>query len=265
MGLNPGDSMRQKVLNDNFNSGSPYFGMYWAGYYGVPIEECIAKCNRNGIPLRAKDMRSYQDGVFQNRMGPIIRETGMSMRDVQIGVKFEDTKLEDYPRLPVGWHGTERRFFPCTAENKPMKKWGWSREYTPELFTKADAKALSPCGWVGQNLLYQRFVVMDIDGRGHGCDDEQVIEFGNLFKNETFTMEDPAKPGSFHLYFEVDRLLPTRHFPWAKLDFAGNAVNQAVYLKNKKPNGLPLLKMTEEVWQMMLAYEQARKEGYYVS
>lgn len=265
MGLNPGaspkaDRLKQKVLDDNFNDGSPYFGMYWAGYYGIDLDECVAKCRRNGIPLRTKDIQSYKDGMFRRGMGAIIKSDGMSIREMQAGVAFRDMKLEDFPMLPVGWHGTERRFFPCTKDNKPMQKWGWSRDFNPELYTMPDARALSPCGWVGQNMLYQRFVVFDIDGRGHGEDDLEVIAFGNRFRDTTFTMEDPAKPGSFHLYFETDRLIPVRHFPWAKLDLMGNAVNAAVYLKNKKSNGLPLRKLDDGIWQALQDYTQRRKE-----
>ena len=266
MGLNPGDSgraeaLRRKVLDDNFNGGSPYFGMYWAGYYGIDLELCVAKCQANGIPLRQKDIRSYQDGAFRRGMGDVVKTKGMNLRDLQAGVPFNSTKLADYPLLPVAWHGTERRFFPCTEDNRPMQRWGWSRDYTPTLYTRADAKALSPCGWVGQNMLYQRFVVFDIDGRGHGEDDLEVIVFGTQFRDTTMTMEDPMKPGSFHLYFETDRLIPVRHFPWAKLDLMGNAVNAAVYLKNKKSNGLPMRMLDDEIWQAMIKYQSGRKEN----
>ena len=145
-----------------------------------------------------------------------------------------------------------------------MQKWGWGKKedgsiFEPELRVRADAKALSPCGWVGQNMLYQRFIVMDIDGRGHGQDDLQVIEFGNLFKDETFSVEDPMKPGSFHLYFETDRLIPVRHFTWAKLDLMGNAVNAAVYFKNKIGNEVPMMKLDDEVWNLMMEYQKGRK------
>jgi len=141
-----------------------------------------------------------------------------------------------------------------------MQKWGWSKDFSPELYTMADAKALSPCGWVGQNMLYQRFIVIDIDGRGHGNDDIEVINFGNRFRNTTLTMEDPAKPGSFHLYFKTNRLIPVRHFPWAKLDLMGNAVNAAVYLKNKLGNGMPMRELDESIWQQLIEYQKERKE-----
>lgn len=268
MGLNPAgiryEELKKKILDDNFNGGSPYFGMYWAGYYGVDFDACVEKCWRNGIVLREKDVRSYNEGVAQRGSGQMIRVNGA----VPIGkaeIPFESMRLADLPMLPAGWTGTQKRFFPCSQDNRPMQKWGWNRLedgtiYKPELYDVADAKALSPCGWVGQNLLYQKFVVLDIDGRGHGCDDQEVIEFGSQFRNTTFMMEDPMKPGSFHLYFETDRLVPVRHFPWAKLDLMGNAVNAAVYLKNKKPNGLPMRKLDDEVWNKIIEYQKRRKE-----
>jgi len=264
MGLNPkGAGLKQKILDDNFNSGSPYFGMYWAGYYGVDINDAINKCNRNGIAIRQKDIRSYQDGAFKRGISRELSASGIkvSSSDIRITAQIDEMKLTDFPMLPRGWSGTDRRFFPCTSDNKPMQRWGWTRDYTPELYRMSDAKALSPCGWVGQNMLYQRFIVMDIDGRGHGMEDLKVIEFGEQFKELTFTMEDPAKPGSFHLYFETDRLVPVRHFPWAKLDLMGNAVNAAVYLKNKKPNNKPLLKLDETIWNALIEYQKGRRNG----
>ena len=271
MGLNPGDSkpaeeLRRKVLDDNLNSGSPYYGMYHCGYYGVPIEDCIAKCQRNGIALRKKDIQSYNDGVFKRGIGEIVQNGRIvNVANIEPGMPFDQMRLSDFPLFPKGWVGTERRFFPCTQDNRPMQKWGWSKKpdgsvFVPELYTRADAKALSPCGWVGQNMLYQRFIVLDIDGRGHGVDDDRVIAFGSQFRDHTFTVEDPAKPGSFHLYFETDRLIPVRHFTWAKLDLMGNAVNAAVYFKNKVGNGLPMLKLNDDIWQAMMEYQRGRKE-----
>lgn len=269
MGLEPvnreHDRIKQEELAKSFNSGSPYFDMFRCGYYGVPLEDCINKCMANNIVLRQKDIESWEDGMFKREM----KFSGVDVNRIErrqiteTGVPFIEAKLSDFPLLPPGWKGTNKRFFPCTQDNRPMQKWGWSREHTPALYNKEDAKALSPCGWVGQNMLYQKFIVMDIDGRGHGEDDLQVIEFGRLFSDKTLTMEDPAKPGSFHLYFETDRLIPVRHFPWAKLDLMGNAVNAAVYLKNKVSNGLPMLQLTDSIWEAMMAYQKKRKEMNY--
>ena len=262
MGLNPyyADKI-ETVLDECFNGGSPYFDMFRCGRNNVPLDRCVEKCRRNGIALRHKDIRNYNDGLFFSGMSQVVKNGSA----VNVGPDFEDMCLEDFPKLPEGWHGTERRFFPCTMDNKPMQKWGWTRDYTPELYTKADAKALSPCGWVGQNMLYQKFIVLDIDGRGHGDEDLEVIAFGNKFRDKTFTLEDPAKPGSFHLYFETDRLIPVRHFPWAKLDLMGNAVNAAVYLKNKVGNGIPMMVLDDEVWDAMMSYQRQRKENQYES
>lgn len=253
--------LTRRVLRDNLNGGSPYYGMYNCGYYGVPLEDCIAKCRRNGIALRQKDLRSWEDGKFKHDIKMMGYDTMMQpSRVVSMRMAVDDITLSSLPKLPPGWKGTDHRFFPCTSDNRPMQKWGWSRGFIPDLYRMCDAKALSPCGWVGQNMMYQNFIVMDIDGRGHGEDDPQVIEFGRKYSDTTFTMEDPKKPGSFHLYFKTDRLIPVRHFGWAKLDLMGNAVNAAVYLKNKKSNGKSLRLLTEDIWDDMMKYQKRRKE-----
>ena len=261
MGLDPGTLWNDEILRQSFNGGSPYYDMFKAGCYGIPLEDCVAKCMANGIALRPKDIANYEAGRFKNNTGASYSDKGITRFDLEFGKPFDDMKLSDFPLFPEDWMGTEKRFFPCTAENKPMQKWGWSRGFTPKLYMIEDARALSPCGWVGQNMLYQRFIVMDIDGRGHGGDDLEVIEFGSQFRDKTLTMEDPMKPGSFHLYFKTDRLIPVRHFTWAKLDLMGNAGNYAVYLKNKKSNRLPMMELDENTWQKMIRYQKERRKS----
>ena len=270
MGLDPRMSssgewerVERETLDSCFNGGSPYFDMYKCGYYGVPFELCADKCRRNGIALRKKDVAAYNDGVFKKGVGTYVGNAQFSSHNV--GISLDDMRLSDFPLLPAGWHGAERRFFPCTQDNKPMQKWGWTKNpdgsvFVPELYLRADAKALSPCGWVGQNMIYQRFIVVDIDGRGHGQDDLETIAFGSMFKDLTLTLEDPKKPGSFHLYFGTDRLIPVRHFPWAKIDFMGNAVNAAVYFKNKIGNDMPMLDLDQGIWDLIQGYQKERKE-----
>lgn len=263
MGLNPGSSpraeqFRQAVLAERFNGGSPYNDMFKAGFSGVPLEDCVAKCYRNGIAVRPKDIKAWEDGMYKRGEGSVDAKVPSEFKRIT-GYDQEQASLNMLPMIPQCWEGPKKRFFPCTDTNKPIGRWGWTAEYTPELFLLPDARAISPCGWVGQNILYQRFIVVDIDGRGHGSDDIQTIEFGNLFKNSTFSTEDPAKPGSFHLYFKTDRLIRTMHFMWAKIDFMGNAVNSAVYMKNKIPNNIPMMELTEEIWQMIMNYQRSRK------
>lgn len=264
MSLNPGRTMEQlwdEQLDEMFHYGqSPYFNMYKAGLLGIPIDVVSSKLTQIGIPLRAKDIENWQSGMFKHQMNSDPMFKPPAKRETETGVPFDNSHLEDFPMFPLSWVGTEKRFFPCTQDNKPMQKWGWSKDFHPQLYTLADAKALSPIGWVGQNMLYQRFIVLDIDGAGHGSYDQKVINFGSKYKDKTMCLEDPVKPGSFHLYFSTDRLIPVRHFPWAKLDLMGNAVNAAVYMKNKQNNGLKMSQLSEEVWQDMLSYQQSRKE-----
>lgn len=263
MGLNPGSKgapLIERILRDNIRYGeSPYFGMFNCGYHGISFDDVVSYASRVGVPLREKDIQSWKDGMFKRNMSDG-GAAAATLRQASKGMSVESMHIVDFPLLPQGWHGTSHRFFPCTSDNKPMQKWGWTREFSPNLYTMADAKALSPCGWVGQNMLYQRFIVVDIDGVGHGTRDDQVIEFGRRFSDRTMTMEDPAKQGSFHLYFETDRLIPVRHYGWAKIDLMGNAVNAAVYLKSKVSNGLPMMEFDEQVWQALVAYQNSRKE-----
>ena len=262
---------------------SPYFGMFRAGRLGYTIEEVTSHCTMLGIPLRAKDIQSWQDGAFKNQVRQAIFEERLAeerrrpgsrlnptnkVRDMPVNLptlrlasqpSFDGMRLTDFPRLPPGWKGCERRFFPCTPDNRPMMQWGWRPGFEPNLMLRADAEAISPVRWVGQNMLYQNFVVMDIDGVGHGMVDEGVIRFGSQFRELTMTLEDPRKPGSFHLYFMTDRLIPVKHFPKAKLDLMGNAVNAAVYFKNKVSNGIPAMELTPSVWDAMQRYQVSRK------
>lgn len=276
--------MPRESLDNILPAGqSPYFGMFRAGRLGYTIEEVTSHCTMLGIPLRAKDIQSWQDGAFKNQVSQAIFEQRLAESRKQPGSRinptgrttrvpidlpslklvdkqsFDNVKLTDFPKLPDGWKGCERRFFPCTPDNRPMMQWGWKPGFEPNLMLRCDAEALSPVHWVGQNMLYQNFIVMDIDGVGHGNIDEQVIAFGNQFKDMTLTLEDPRKRGSFHLYFMTNRLIPVKHFGYAKLDLMGNAVNAAVYFKNKVSNGVEPAELTSQVWDAMQRYQVSRK------
>ena len=276
--------MPRESLDEILPAGqSPYFGMFRAGRLGYTIEEVTSHCTMLGIPLRAKDIQSWQDGAFKNQVSQAIFEQRLAEKRKQPGSRinptgrttdapvnlpslrltdkpsFDNIKLTDLPKLPHGWKGCERRFFPCTPDNRPMMQWGWRPDFEPNLMLRCDAEALSPVHWVGQNMLYQNFIVMDIDGVGHGTVDRQVIMFGNQFKDMTLTLEDPRKRGSFHLYFMTNRLIPVKHFGHAKLDLMGNAVNAAVYFKNKVSNGIEPAELTTQIWDAMQRYQVSRK------
>ena len=277
--------MPRETLDEILPYGqSPYFGMFKAGRLGYTIEEVTSHCTAHGIPLRAKDIQSWQDGAFKNQVSSALFEQRLAEKRRTPGSRinptgrvsvpinnlpslrlanqpdFDRLRLGDFPKLPDGWRGCERRFFPCTPDNRPMMQWGWRHGFEPNLMLRCDAEALSPVHWVGQNMLYQNFIVLDIDGVGHGTVDEMVIAFGNRFREMTMVTEDPRKVGSFHVYFTTDRLIPVKHFPKAKLDLMGNAVNAAVYFKNKVSNGIPPAPLTDEVWDAMQRYQIYRKE-----
>lgn len=270
MALNPQDPtgnqlrVRQEALASCFNSGSPYFDMYKCGYYGVELDDCIAKCKANGIAIRNKDIENWKNGRYNHDMiivGSSDVVTKVNNNVTEAGIPIDESKLSDLPLIPRNLlEGNRKRFFPCTADNRPMQKWGYTHDFNPKLYSQSDAKALSPVGWIGQNMFMQPFVVVDIDGRGHGEEDWETIKFGRFFENVTMKMEDPEKPGSFHLYFKTDRLIPVRHWPHAKIDFMGNATNAAVYLKNKKSNGLEPTMLTENFWMLIQEYQKIRKE-----
>lgn len=253
-------------LNDLFRPGeSPYIAMYTAGLKGIPIEEISAHLHLIGTQIRQKDINNWSRG-FNKRVDykPEPQESFNPMSKIKAAKlrqkPFESYKLSDFWTYPSSWKGTPIRFFPCSKENKPLIRWGWQGDIQPKLLDYNTAKSKSPCGWVGQNMLYQQFIVIDIDGTGHGEFDSKTINFGYSLRQNTLTFEDPKKPGSYHIYFATNRMIPVKHFPWAKIDLMGNAVNAAVYFKDKVSNGLPMATLTEQVWSQLIAYELSRKE-----
>ena len=240
---------------------SPYFPMFRAGCNGIPIDEVTDYCQRAGIPIRFKDVRAWQDGNWKHEIKHESSVINPKLRKLANSRVAATSKLEDFESWPEGWSGTSRRFFPTNEHNIPIQKWGYSEDYIPNLYDKADAAAMSPVGWVGQNIYAQPFIVFDIDGMGHGKRDEEVIAFGKLFKDLTECWEDPLKLGSFHLYFNTDKKIPIAHYNFAKLDILGNETNAAGYFKNKQSNGRERLDLTDEIWEMMKAYVQARRNN----
>lgn len=239
---------------------SPYLNMYRAGLMGYTLDEVLSRLTSIGIVARDKDIANWHNGNFKCSL------RGRTLDFMQVPTRTQDEdffqmKLSDYPKFPPNWMGCRNRFFPCNYEGKPMQRWGYKPgQELPALYDLASAKALSETGLVGQNMCYQPFIVLDIDGVGHGTCDTEVISFGNQFKFQTLTMEDPNKKGSYHLYFKTDRIIQLRHFPYAKLDLMGNNTNAAVYLKHKLPNGLPMAELTQQVWDKLIYYLRSRKE-----
>lgn len=245
---------------------TPYFAMYRAGLLGVPLSECIQRMEEVGLPApREKDVRAWTEGNWEYKL-KLERRSNRSVLNPTLKPAYLrktpilEMELSEFERWPSGWGETFRRWFPCNEMGMPMQRWGYAEGFTPELYDRDTAISLSPKGWVGQNMMYQPFIVLDIDGVDHGARDEQVIEFGTRWRDYTETWENPAKPGSFHLYLSTNRIIPITHFTYAKLDLMGNQKNAAVYTKDKVPNGLPRAPLTEEIWEDMKQYVFMRKQ-----
>lgn len=245
---------------------TPYFAMFRSGTLGVPLSECIQRMEEVGLPSpREKDIRSWKEGNWDYQVAQE-RQSDRSILNPILHPQFErrtpilEMKLSEFEKWPSGWGETYRRWFPCNEQGMPMQRWGYAEEYTPKLYDRETAQALSPTGWVGQNMIYQPFIVLDIDGVDHGERDDQVIEFGTRWRDYTETWENPAKPGSFHLYLSTSHMIPIAHFTYAKLDLMGNQKNAAVYTKDKVPNGVPRAELTEEIWEDLKRYVLMRKQ-----
>lgn len=244
---------------------TPYFAMFRAGCMGISLSECIQRMEEVGLPApREKDVRSWSDGNWEYKL-KVKRQTNNSVLNPVLRPQSErklpllEMKLSELDRWPSGWYETYRRWFPCNEQGMPMYRWGYTEGHTPTLYDRKTAQSLSPKRWVGQNMIYQPFIVLDIDGVDHGERDDQVIEFGNRWRDYTETWENPEKPGSFHIYLSTPHIIPIAHFTYAKLDLMGNQKNAAVYTKDKISNGIPRAELTEEIWEDLKQYVNMRK------
>lgn len=240
---------------------SPYISMFRAGCMGIPIEECICLCDQLVIPLRAKDIEAWKDGYWKFELRTSKSILNPKLKPLTNSDTIIRTKLNEFEQWPSGWIGTDLRWFPCSGENIPLQKWGYNPETNqkPILYDRPTAQALSEVGWVAQNLYAQPFIVIDIDGVGHGETDFKVMQFGDKFRKITEVWEDPNKIGSFHLYFNTQYQIPIGHYNYAKLDLMGNQTNTAVYTKNKVSNGIERATLTEDIWIELQEYVKGRK------
>ena len=178
-----------KPLEEFWQSGSPYLACYSMGLSGHDLPEVVSFFNRNGIQLREKDIQNWENGHFKYSIELEMDNRSLAYqggRREHLDKSAEKIiQLSMFPKFPDGWSGCAQRFFPCTSDNRPKCKWGYTPGFIPSLTTKPSAIALSDNGLIGQNMLYQPFVVIDIDGNGHGDFDLEVIAFGNLYRDKT--------------------------------------------------------------------------------
>jgi hypothetical protein len=221
---------------------------YLEGVKGSMWDEVVQAALTEKIVLSKQHYEMHQRGALKHQI-----EARSTMPDYP-PTPFFESKLDDYPRHVFDENIV--RFFPANEKGcKSMDGWRWSKY----LLTKERAEIKAPTGLVGENLRSQPFICLDIDG-DHGDEiDEELLEWANQFKGTTEVWE--ARPTSYHIIFGVDRIIPTRHFPYAHIDILGNYTNQARFLKDKRAYGLRSC-LTESIWEEIKCYVKERKSDY---
>lgn len=234
--------------------GSVYLWMYRQGLAMREPEEVSLDLWCAGRNVREKDWRNYLAGR-RNACRP---RTGLPWEERR------SMKYSDYPliREPV----PERSWVPCNKDNKPMIPWG------AYCMSYVDAACTLGCRYLAQNVRAQRFIVIDVDGDHDGKPDLDLLRHYWQWLWKTSAIAKPKllweygcacdecemeMPASFHLMFQVDREIPTMHFP--KVDVIGNRRNSLRYLKNKVPNNLDPIPMTDEIWRDVVEWAAERK------
>ena len=249
--------------------GSIYFWMYSMGLKHVDLDELILQVHAAGKDVREKDYDNYWRGWYKADL----YITGQWDRifkfhhwlDVQPSKTFTDTPYHKYPDHPYA-EDIEERWVPCNKNNKPMIKWGEG------CMSYTDAMCYPHSCYLAENMKGCNRIVIDCDGDHDAKLDMETIAFLWRFASMTHTLVKPKNineyegyentglqiPASFHLTFEVTKVIPTMHFPEAHIDIVGNRRNSLRYFKNKLHNGKPPARMTEEIWSQLQQYIKHR-------
>lgn len=236
-------------------NGSIYLWMYRQGLAMRTPEEVCLDLACAGRAIRDKDWRNYLAG-WNNATRP------------RTNLPWEERRTMRYSDYPLATAPVpERSWVPCNKDNKPMIPWG------SYCMSCVDASCTLGCVYLAQNLLHQRFIVIDVDGDHDGTPDLEVLRHYWRYLWKTAAIAKPKllweygcacdecekeMPASFHLMFSVNREIPTMHFP--KVDVIGNKRNSLRYLKNKVSNHLDLMPMTDEIWENVVIWAAARKD-----
>lgn len=248
--------------------GSIYFWMYTQGLKHVPIEDIDAACRAKGVAIRDKDLQNWINGWMRSD-----RTTGEKPEfdsPFMAGKNYFNQELYQYPINPAITVGERTDcWVPCNKDNKPMIKWSTG------CYTKADAKALRGCVYLGENMKDLHHIVIDCDG-DHGGLHFDTIGFLSKYMDKTHCLVKPkllqeygepipeymwGLPASFHLTFRTDRSIPTQHFPKAHIDIVGNRNNSLRYWKNKQWNGIEPIWLTPEIWDDIRDFVRRKENG----
>lgn len=249
--------------------GSIYFWMYQQGLRQAPFDEVVSALDQAGKEIRKKDAENYWNGWYNSRLYKThnVLEFQISSRP-----SFLDLRYDEYAKHPyLGQPEILNRWVPCNEDGKPLFKW------SNGCLTKIDALCMRGCRMLAENMKGTRMVVIDCDG-DHDKEhlDLDAIRFLSKYMSKTHCIVKPKKvseydprnvaeddpvlelPASFHLTFQVDRLIPTMHFPSAHMDIVGNQANSLRYWKNKEWNGIEPAAMTNEIWEDLKVYVGGR-------
>lgn len=250
--------------------GSIYFWMYEQGLKHVSAQEVVDAVYRAGKDIRPKDMENYWSGWYRSSLyrdddpWKIIRKT------IPVSSQFFSLDYSQYPMHPwLDKPDVADRWVPCNSANKPMIKWGQG------CMSYADACAYPGQVYLAENMKATRQIVIDCDGdHDAGRLDMATIRFLLQYASQTHCIwkpkmvneyeggeDGPAVPASFHLTFQVDRVIPTFHFPYAHIDIIGNKENSLRYFKNKHDNGLAPIQMTDGIWRELRGFIERRRNG----
>lgn len=254
----------------DFPDGSIYFWMYTQGLKQVDLGEIEAMCSMHGKDIRQKDYDNYWRGWYKSDLYRTDNWESIfkfhRWMDAPSSTLMKDCAYHEFPINPYH-HDIEERWVPCNKDNKPMIKWGQGcMGYT-------DAMSYPNQVYLAENLKGCNRIVIDCDGDHEEKLDLETVLFLWRLSSMTHTLMKPKKvkeyegygnfdldmPASFHLTFEVDRVVPTMHFPCAHIDIVGNRRNSLRYLKNKEWNGIQPAKMTDGIWHQIQNYINYRE------
>lgn len=235
---------------DPVPEGSIYFWMYTQGLRQIPYEEVEIALRDAGKIIREKDHDNYWNGYHNSVLyhgDPFsIPMPDKPQRNKYPSLSsFELNSLASMPPI-------KNRWVPCNSDNKPLIKW------SKGCMTHADAMARRGYQYMAENLKGTDRIVIDFDIEHGDKRDEGLADFAAMFLDTNkyccFVRMDGEKIASMHLMFSTDLLIPTMHFPEAKIDILGNANNQLRYFKNKQWNRVKATPLNETEWNLIMNY-----------
>lgn len=266
-------------LIDNVPEGSIYYWCYIQGLKHIDLRDVEHAVHQASKIMRDKDVANYWAGYYNSDLYKDGESSRSILKFCQVDRStntFYEMKYSEYPENPfVGKPEPPNRWVPCSDAGRPLIKWGNG------CLLKSEAMALSPNRKLAENLKGCQHIAIDIDGDHDDELDYQTIIFGHHLSKRTYSMLKPVTvedvllktnkdvtnfrgnvldmTTSMHILFTTDKVIPTMHFANAHIDIIGNEKNSIRYLKNKVPNDLEMIPMTDDIWESLVDYIRERE------